>query len=134
MSSSEQIARSCSAATRSGTGSGATFQRREARARLPQGPHDRTAGLRYDFPHSDRSDLPIWLASSAIVLQCHTMAEGLDWLPEDGVVLTRADLERVFVNLRALVAGTEAVDPNRSFAVDIAIAITRAIERESGGE
>ena len=22
------------------------------------------------------------------MLQCHTMAEGLDWLPEDGVVLT----------------------------------------------
>ena len=62
------------------------------------------------------------------------MAEGLDWLPEDGVVLTRSDLERIFVNLRALVAGTDAVDPNRSFAVDIAIAITHAIERESGGE
>jgi hypothetical protein len=62
------------------------------------------------------------------------MAEGLDWLPEDGVVLTRADLERIFINLRALVAGTDRVDPNRSFAVDIAIAITNAIERESGGE
>ncbi len=62
------------------------------------------------------------------------MAEGLDWLPEDGVVLTRADLERIFINLRALVAGTDSVDPNRSFAVDIAIAITNAIERESGGE
>ena len=58
------------------------------------------------------------------------MAEGLDWLPEDGVILT----ERIFENLRALVAGTDAVDPNRSFAVDIAIAITHAIERESGGE
>ena len=68
------------------------------------------------------------------MLQCHTMAEGLDWLPEDGVVLTRADLERIFINLRALVAGTDLVDPNRSFAVDIAIAITNAIERESGGE
>ncbi|MGE0309030.1 MAG: hypothetical protein AB7Q27_25120, partial [Acidimicrobiia bacterium] len=33
-------------------------------------------------------------SSRAIVLQCNTMAEGLDWLPEDGVVLTRADLER----------------------------------------
>ena len=68
------------------------------------------------------------------VLQCHTMAEGLDWLPEDGVVLTRDDLERIFMNLRALIAGTGQVDPNRSFAVDIAIAITHAIERESGGE
>ena len=61
------------------------------------------------------------------------MVEGLEWLPEDGVVLTRDDLERIFVNLRALVSGTDAVDPNRSFAVDIAIAITHAIEREAGG-
>ncbi len=68
------------------------------------------------------------------VLQCHTVVEGLDWLPEDGVVLTRADLERTFMNLRALIAGTGQVDPNRSFAVDIAVAITHAIETESGGE
>ena len=68
-----------------------------------------------------------------VVLHCHTMAEGLDWLPEDGVVLTRADLERIFIDLRALISGTDQVDPNRSFAVDIAVAITHAIERESGG-
>ena len=68
------------------------------------------------------------------VLHCHTMAEGLDWLPEDGVVLTRADLERIFIDLRALISGTDQLDPNRSFAVDIAIAITHAIERESGGQ
>ena len=51
-----------------------------------------------------------------------------------GVVLARADLERIFINLRALIGGTDPVDPNRSFAVDIAIAITHAIERESEGE
>jgi hypothetical protein len=68
------------------------------------------------------------------VLQCHTIADGLDWLPEDGVVLTRADLERIFIDLRALISGTDRLDPNRSFAVDIAIAITHAIERESGGQ
>ncbi len=68
------------------------------------------------------------------VLHCHTMAEGLDWLPEDGVVLTRADLERIFIDLRALISGTDQLDPNRSFAVDIAVAITNAIERESGGQ
>jgi hypothetical protein len=28
------------------------------------------------------------------------MAEGLDWVPEVGVVLTRDDLGRVFANLR----------------------------------
>ena len=59
---------------------------------------------------------------------------GLDWLPEHGVVLTRADIERTSIDLRALVGGTDPVDPNRSFAVDIAIAITQAIERESEGE
>ena len=68
------------------------------------------------------------------VLHCHTMAEGLEWLPEDGVVLTRADLERIFIDLRALISGTDQLDPNRSFAVDIAVAITHAIERESGGQ
>jgi hypothetical protein len=45
-----------------------------------------------------------------------------------------ADLERIFINLRALIRGTDPIDPNRSFAVDIAIAITHAIERESEGE
>jgi hypothetical protein len=69
-----------------------------------------------------------------VVLHCHTKAEGLDWLPEDGVVLTRADLERIFIDLRALISGTDQLDPNRSFAVDIAVAITHAIERESGGQ
>jgi hypothetical protein len=67
------------------------------------------------------------------VLQCNTMADGLDWLPEDGVVLTRADLERIVIDLRALVSGTDQLDPNRSFVVDIAVAITHAIERGSGG-
>ena len=62
------------------------------------------------------------------------MVDGLDWLPADGVVLTRADLERIFIDLRALVSGTDRLDPNRSFVVDIAVAITHAIERESGGQ
>ncbi len=62
------------------------------------------------------------------------MAEGLEWLPEDGVALTREDLERIFIDLRALIGGTEPVDPNRAYAVDIAIAITQAIERDRGDE
>ena len=62
------------------------------------------------------------------------MAEGLDWLPDDGVVLTRNDLERIFVSLRALIDGTDALDANRAHAVDIAITITHALERGSGGE
>lgn len=60
------------------------------------------------------------------------MADDLDWLPADGAVLTRPDLERIFIDLRSLIAGTEPVDPNRLAAVDIAITITHAIERNRG--
>lgn len=67
------------------------------------------------------------------MLQCHTRADDLGWLPTDGVVLTRDDLERIFIDLRALIPGTDQFEPNRSFAVDIAVAITHAVERESGG-
>ena len=62
------------------------------------------------------------------------MAEGLDWLPDDGVVLSRADLERIFVDLRALISGTGELDPNRAHAVDIAVTITQALERDLGDE
>jgi hypothetical protein len=54
---------------------------------------------------------------------------GLDWLPEDGVVLTRTDLAGIFVALRALIDGTEPLEVNRSHAVDIAVTITHALER-----
>ena len=62
------------------------------------------------------------------------MTDGLEWLPEDGVSLSRADLERVFVALRALVANTESVDPNRAHVVEIAITISEALDRHNGGE
>lgn len=68
------------------------------------------------------------------VLRWHTVTERLDWLPDDGVVLTRDDLERIFVDLRALIRGTEDLDPNRAHAVDIAVAITQALERNRGDE
>jgi len=58
---------------------------------------------------------------------------GWDWLPEDSVTSIRADLERVFVALRALVTGTEPLDPNRSHVVEIAITISEAMERDTGG-
>ena len=57
------------------------------------------------------------------------MDDRFDWLPEDGAVLTRADLERIFIDLRALIAATGSLDPNHRYAVDIAVAITQAIER-----
>jgi hypothetical protein len=64
----------------------------------------------------------------------HRWADSLDWLPDEGVVLTRRDLERIFFDLGALIDGTDALDANRAHAVDIAIVITQALERGSGGE
>ena len=72
--------------------------------------------------------------SRPTVLHWHTMADGLDWLPDEGVVLTRADLERIFVALRALIRGTAQLEPNRAHAVDIAVTITRALERNYGDD
>lgn len=65
------------------------------------------------------------------MLQSVSMTDGLEWLPQDGVVLTRADLATIFGDLRALIAGTEGFEPNRAYAVDIAVTIARALERES---
>lgn len=62
------------------------------------------------------------------VLHWHTMGDRLEWLPDDGVVLTREDLERILRSLRARIS----LEPNRSHAVDVAI--TQALERESGGD
>lgn len=62
------------------------------------------------------------------------MADGLGWLPDEGVVLTKADLERIFVALRALISGTAQLELNRAHAVDIAVTITRALERNYGDD
>jgi hypothetical protein len=58
----------------------------------------------------------------------------LSGLPDDGVDLTKADLERIFVALRALISGTAQLEPNRAHAVDIAVTITRALERNYGDD
>lgn len=50
------------------------------------------------------------------------------------VLLTRADLERIFVDLRALIRGTASLEPNRAHAVDIAVTITHALERNRGDD
>ncbi len=68
------------------------------------------------------------------VLRWNTVTDGLDWLPDDGVVLSRTDLERIFIDLRALIRGTDEFDANRAHAVDIAVAITQALERDRGEE
>jgi hypothetical protein len=59
--------------------------------------------------------------------------DDLEWLPEDGVVLTTADLRRIFTNLRALVSGTDPMEPNRAYAVDIANTIAQAPELDQEG-
>ncbi|MCP3857141.1 MAG: hypothetical protein GY713_10830 [Actinomycetia bacterium] len=64
-----------------------------------------------------------------VVLRWNTITDGLGWLPEDGVVLTRDDLERVFVALRALIDGTDPLDTNRAHAVEIAVTVAEALER-----
>lgn len=70
------------------------------------------------------------------VLRWNTVTDGLDWLPDDGVVLTRTDLERIFIDLRALIRGTDEFEANRAHAVDIAVAIARLLsvtrERNDG--
>ena len=54
------------------------------------------------------------------------------WVPVHGVVLSREDLMQVFSDLRALIDGTAPLDVNRSHAVDIAVVITRPLERGEG--
>ncbi len=70
--------------------------------------------------------------ASGITME-HMAEDELEWLPEDGVSLTRAELSRLFRTLRALIAGTDELDANRAYAVDIAVVLTRAIERSEGG-
>ena len=67
------------------------------------------------------------------MLRWHTATEGLDWLPDDGIVLTRDDLDRIFISLRGLIDGTDELDANRAHAVEIAVTIADALERGSGG-
>jgi hypothetical protein len=47
----------------------------------------------------------------------------------DGVAMTQRDLVRIFHDRRALNDGTDALDPNQAHAVDIAVTLTKALER-----
>jgi hypothetical protein len=49
------------------------------------------------------------------------------------VILTRRDLERILIDPRALVDGTDPVEPNRAHALDIASTLAAALERDEGG-
>jgi hypothetical protein len=67
------------------------------------------------------------------VLRCNTvsMYEQLDWLP-NGVWLEREEVAEILVALRALIQGTDAIEPNRSHILSIVSAIGEAIDRAGG--
>jgi len=56
--------------------------------------------------------------------------DDLDWLPPDGVRLTRRDLESLLPALWSLFDGTERDEPNRTHTTTIVLVLARAIERE----
>ncbi|MDX2378961.1 MAG: hypothetical protein QNM02_04295 [Acidimicrobiia bacterium] len=56
--------------------------------------------------------------------------DDLDWLPPDGVRLTRRDLESLLPALWSLFDGTERDEPNRAHTTTIVLVLARAIERE----
>jgi hypothetical protein len=55
--------------------------------------------------------------------------DGLDWLPDDGVALSRRDLERIMIALRSLIDGTDSFEVNRSHVIEIAVTIAQAMDR-----
>lgn len=52
----------------------------------------------------------------------------LDWLPSEGVHLTHEDLVDLLIALRALIDGTEVLEPNRSHAMTIILVLASAID------
>lgn len=56
-------------------------------------------------------------------------AEDFDWVPAEGVLLDREEVVRVFIDLRAPIDGTDALEANRAYVVDIATVLARALER-----
>ena len=60
------------------------------------------------------------------------MLDDLEWVPDDGISLTLVEVKRVLVALRSLIAGTDRLEPNRAYAVEIAVVIAEALERQEG--
>jgi hypothetical protein len=58
--------------------------------------------------------------------------DGLGWLPDDGVALSRQDMVRIMRALRALIDGTDPLEVNRLHIVEIAVIIAQAMDR--GGQ
>ncbi len=50
------------------------------------------------------------------------------------MAVTRRDHERIFLDVRSLIDGTDPLDVTQAHAVDIAVTITQALERNSGGD
>jgi hypothetical protein len=67
-----------------------------------------------------------------VVLHWNTCPRYSIGCPDEGVVLTKRDLERIFSDLRALIDGTGPLEANRAHAVDIAITLAHALERDDG--
>jgi len=61
-----------------------------------------------------------------------SMEDGLDWVPADGVALSPEEVRRILRALRALIAGTDLIEPNRSHAVEVAVILAEALERQEG--
>lgn len=60
------------------------------------------------------------------------MTDELDWLPPDGVALSTDEVRRILMALRALISGTDEMEQNRSHAVEIAVIISEALDRQEG--
>lgn len=89
-------------------------------------------GRRRPLPGRYRRERAIPVTSHCVTLAHDGRRPGLVCLTR--VVLTRADPGADLVALRALISGTAHLEPNRAHAVDIAVTITRALERNYGDD
>ncbi len=56
------------------------------------------------------------------------------WLPQDGIHLTVEEVAVMSQVLRALMHGTERLEPNRAFTVTMILVVGDAVDRAGGGE
>lgn len=60
--------------------------------------------------------------------------DDLDWIPSQGVWISKQELEEMFVAVRAILHGTKRDEPNRSHALTVAKMLVRAIGRHEGDQ
>jgi hypothetical protein len=58
--------------------------------------------------------------------------DGLEWVSADGLALSADEVRRILRALRALIAGTDEIEPNRSHVGEVAIVIAEALQRQEG--